>query len=123
MHMTSFKDIDEYIAKAPTEAQEGLQAMRKIAQEEAPEVVEAIKYGMPTFVLNGNMICIGAFKKHLSLFPFTEAMEKQIKGATAYRAGKGTAQFPIGEPLPLDIIRQMVKMRVAEHRAKTKPGS
>ncbi len=110
--------IDQYIASFPKEVQEKLLAIRGIVTKEAPEAVEAIKYDMPTFVLNGNMVCFAAFSKHLSIFPITREMEEHLPEVTAYKSGVATAKFPNSKPLPIPLITEMVRFRVNEYRAK-----
>src|SRR5829696_8891949 len=93
--------IDDYIAAAPEEAQGKLRTLRATINEIAPEAQETIKYDMPTFVLNGNMVYFALFKKHISLFPAAEAMATKIAGYATYKSGKGTFQLPLDEELPL----------------------
>lgn len=112
--------IDEYIASFPAETRERLEVVREIVRKEAPEAVEAIKYDMPTFVLNGNMVCFAAFSKHLSVFPITDAMERVIPDVSQYRSGVATAKFPHSKPLPIKVITEMVRFRVKEYRLKKK---
>ncbi len=110
------KTIDEYIAGFPRDVQAILQQIRATIREEAPEAREAIKYQMPTFVLNGNLVHFAAFKKHIGFYPTptgTEHFQKEIAG---YKAGKGSIQFPLSEPIPFELIREIVKFRVRESR-------
>jgi uncharacterized protein YdhG (YjbR/CyaY superfamily) len=110
--------IDEYISWFPTEVQDKLTAIRSLVHTAAPEAIEAIKYDMPTFVLNGNMLCFAAFSNHISVFPITAEMEIMIPGIIAYKNGASTAKFPLATPLPIAVIKQMVDCRVKEYRAK-----
>ena len=110
-------DIDEYIASMPAEgAKVWLSRVRAIVREEVPESVETISYGMPTFDLGGKFFWFGGFKKHCSIFgartdgPFAE----RLKG---YKISKGTIQFPFSEPFPEELVRDIVRARVAEHLA------
>ncbi|CAN5188155.1 iron chaperone [soil metagenome] len=112
--------IDEYISWFKPEVREKLEAIRSLVHTAAPEAVEAIKYDMPTFVLNGNMVCFAAFSNHISIFPILSEMETKIAGLDAYKSGASTAKFPMNDPLPMGIIKQMIEFRVKEHRAKGK---
>jgi uncharacterized protein YdhG (YjbR/CyaY superfamily) len=107
--------IGEYIAGFPPETQKTLEAIRTTIRQAAPEATEAISYQMPTFKLHGNLVHFAAFKKHYGFFPTssgTEAFKDEIAG---YKGGKGTIQFPFGQPIPYDLITRIVKFRVAEN--------
>jgi uncharacterized protein YdhG (YjbR/CyaY superfamily) len=112
-----FKTIDEYINAFPEDVRPVLQTLRQTIREEAPDARETIKYGMPTFTLNGNLVYFGAWKKHIGLYPVSTAMEASIEELSTYKtSGKGTIQFPINQPLPLPLIRKIVQFRVKEHQ-------
>ena len=113
-----FSTIDEYIAEAPEDLREALQALRQVIKEEAPGAEEAIKYAMPTFVLNGNLVHFAAYKTHIGFYPTPSPIESFAKDLARYKTSKGAIQFPIGEALPLDLVRRMVRFRVAENLAK-----
>ena len=105
------KTIDEYIAACTPEAQETLNEMRSFIKGEIPEASEKISYGIPTFYLNGNLIHFAAFKDHYSLFPSPEKTSEFEAEIAPYRAGKGTLRFPIGKPIPWDVVRKVLKVR------------
>ena len=114
----SFTSIDEYIATFPKDVQEILQELRVNIQACAPEAVEKISYQMPTFDLKGNLVHFAAFKNHIGLYPTpsgTEAFKQEI---SIYQGAKGSIQFPIDEPLPMELIRRIVAFRVAENLEK-----
>jgi uncharacterized protein YdhG (YjbR/CyaY superfamily) len=108
------KTIDAYIDSFPAKVRIILQTLRQTIKEEVPDVEEAIRYTMPTFMLNGTyLIYFAAWKKHISLYPYTSAMEASFTEAAPYKtSGKGTIQFPIDQPLPLPLIRKIVRFRV-----------
>ena len=112
------KDIDEYIAGFPTEIQERLEKVRKTIRDAAPEAEEAIKYRMPTFVLNGNLVHFAAFKNHIGLYPAPHAIEEFKDELSVYEGAKGTVRFPLGQPIPYELIGRIVKLRVADSLAK-----
>jgi uncharacterized protein YdhG (YjbR/CyaY superfamily) len=94
-------------------------AIRALVHEAAPEATEKISYGMPTFVLAGNLVHFAVFKDHTGFYPTpsgTAAFQAEI---ASYKSGKGSIQFPHGEELPMDLIRRIVEFRVAENRAKS----
>ena len=109
------KDIEEYIAGFPSNVQKILQKIRLTIRQAAPGSEEAIKYQIPAFTLNGNLIFFAAYKKHIGLYPAPRGVEKFKKELSAYEGGKGTVQFPLDEPAPFDLISRIVKFRVAEN--------
>jgi uncharacterized protein YdhG (YjbR/CyaY superfamily) len=110
------RDIDEYIAGFPPEVREILEQIRSTIRTAAPEAEEAIKYRMPTFVLNGNLVHFAAFKKHIGFYPAPTGIEEFQEELSAYASGKGSVQFPLTEPVPYDLIRRMVEFRAAKNR-------
>jgi uncharacterized protein YdhG (YjbR/CyaY superfamily) len=103
-------DIDTYIASFPTPVQKVLKQIRATIKKAAPDATEAIKYAMPTFVLNGNnLVHFAAYEKHIGFYPVPETMKKEL---SAYKMGKGSVQFPLDKPLPLDLITKIVRLRV-----------
>jgi uncharacterized protein YdhG (YjbR/CyaY superfamily) len=121
---TAPKNIDEYIAGFPHEVQEILQRIRTTIRKAAPDAKEAIKYQVPTFVLNGNLVHFGAFKKHVGFYPTPSGIEQFKDELSEYEAAKGSVQFPFDKPMPLGLISKIVKFRVKETREKagTKKG-
>ncbi len=122
------RDIDEYIAGFPSDVQEILEKIRTTIREAAPDAEEAIKYQIPTFTLNGNLVHFAAFKRHIGFYPAPRAIEEFKDELSAYEGAKGTVRFPLDRPIPLDLIRRMVKFRVqdslekAEAKRKKSPG-
>ncbi|MBI4927521.1 MAG: DUF1801 domain-containing protein [Anaerolineae bacterium] len=114
----NFTNIDEYIATFPEDIQQILRQMRAVIHAAAPEAEEAISYAMPTFKLNGNLVHFAAFKNHIGFYPTpsgTEAFQQQL---SPYKAAKGSVQFPLNQPIPYDLVTQIVKFRVQETQAK-----
>ena len=118
--MKECTDINAFIAEFPEEVQIILEKVRTTIQQAAPEAKEAIKYGMPTFVLNGNLVHFAAYKNHIGFYPAPSGIDKFIDELAVYRTGKGTIQFPIEKPIPFDLITKVVKFRVAENLKKGK---
>ena len=108
--------IDAYIAQFPEDVQVILQKIRSTIREVAPEAEEAIKYQIPTFVLNGNLVHFGGFKKHVGLYPTPGGIEEFRDELAAYAGGKGTVKFPLDQPIPYDLIRRIVEFRVEQNR-------
>jgi len=110
-------NIDEYIAGFPRETQLLLEEVRVLISEEAPDATETISYAIPTFDLDGRHLChFAAFKQHLSFFPTGEGVDAFADELAAYKGGRGTVQFPYGKPLPTDLLRRIVRHRVAQVR-------
>jgi uncharacterized protein YdhG (YjbR/CyaY superfamily) len=112
------KTIDDYIALFPPEVQQILQKIRAIVREAAPQAQEAIKYQMPTFVLNGNLVHFAAFKNHIGFYPVPSGIEKFKDELAVYEGGKGSVQFPLNQPMPYDLITRIVAFRVEENSKK-----
>ena len=106
--------IKAYIDQFPPETQRRLLAVRQIIAEIVPEAEEAIKYQMPTFVLYGNLIHYAAFKNHIGIYPLPQVIETLKADLKRYKQGKGSIQFQNDEDLPLEMIRKIVRTRVAE---------
>lgn len=114
------KTIDEYIRQAPADVQEILQTLRRVIQEEAPEAKETISYQLPTFMLNGNLVHFAAFKNHIGFYPVPSGITAFQQELAPYKQGKGSVQFPLDQPMPYDLIRRIVRFRVAENLGKGK---
>lgn len=113
--MKSYTSIDAYIADYPENLQELLQIMRETIHKAAPEATEAIKYGIPTFILNGNLVHFGSYKNHIGFYPAPRGIEAFKEETAQYEGGKGTLKFPIDKPLPLDLVSRIVKFRVQDN--------
>jgi uncharacterized protein YdhG (YjbR/CyaY superfamily) len=114
----NFQSVDEYIAGFPDEIQALLQSVRATIRAAAPDAVERISYQMPTFVLHGNLVHFAALKNHIGLYPTPSGIDAYKEELARYRSTKGAIQFPLGEPLPLDLISKVVRFRVTENLQK-----
>jgi len=112
--------IDNYISSFPIEIQTRLEEMRRTIKKAAPEAVETIKYAMPTFVLNGNLVHFAAFKNHIGFYPVPSGIEAFKKELSVYKGAKGSVQFTLDKPLPLELITKIVNFRVKENMQKAK---
>lgn len=111
-----FTSIDEYIRSFPEQIQQKLQEIRKAIMDAAPEATEKISYQMPTYYLNGNLVHFAAYAKHIGFYPAPTGIEAFKTDLSKYRNSKGSVQFPLDVPLPLDLIRKIVKFRVEENK-------
>lgn len=112
------KTIDEYIALFPDEIRGKLQQIRAVIHDAAPNALEKISYGMPTFTLNGNLIHFAAYKRHIGLYPTPNGISSFEKELSVYKKAKGSVQFPLDKPLPLDLIWRIAEFRVQENLKK-----
>lgn len=114
-------DIENYIADCDDNIQETLSELRNIIIDNAPTLIEKIAWGMPTFVLNGkNLVHFASHKNHVGLYPGAEAIvcfEEKLKG---YKTSKGTVQFPYANPLPIELIAEIVEFCVNDNLSKVK---
>ncbi len=115
---SDFNTIDEYIAMFPEDIQAKLSELRAAIAAEAPQAVENISYAMPTFYLEGNLVHFAAFKHHIGFYPAPTGIEKFRQDLSAYKVSKGAVQFSLDQPLPLDLIRRIVRYRVGENLKK-----
>lgn len=106
--------IDAYIAGFPPAVQARLHAVRVALRQTVPEASEAIKYGIPTLVLHGNLLHFGAFQQHLGFYPGPDAIVQLRSTLKACVTSKGAIQFPFDQPLPLDLIRTIALRRRSE---------
>jgi uncharacterized protein YdhG (YjbR/CyaY superfamily) len=95
-----------------------LNELRQVIGDAAPDAQETINYQIPTFTLHGNLVHFAAFKNHIGFYPTPSGMEAFKKELSAYKGAKGSVQFPLDQPLPLTLIRRIVKYRVKENLAR-----
>jgi uncharacterized protein YdhG (YjbR/CyaY superfamily) len=109
------RDIDEYIAGFPKDVQRILQRVRKTIRSAAPEAEEKISYQIPTFSLKGNLLSFAGYKKHIGLYPAPKGSARFNQELSVYRAQKSTVRFPLDQPIPYDLITQIVRLRVKDN--------
>jgi len=117
------RNIDEYISGFPIEVQKKLEQVRIAIRKAVPKAEETIKYAIPTYTLNGNIVSFGAWKKHIGLYPAPRNVKKFAKELSAYEGNKSTEQFPLDKPIPTALISRMVKWlakRMLEQKAMKK---
>ena len=112
---TTPKTINEYIAGFPTDVRVILEKLRATIRKAAPGAEEAIKYRLPTFVMSGNLVHFGAFKKHIGFYATPTGNKQFRKELSAYQGAKGSVQFPLDKPIPYGLVSKMVKFRVKEN--------
>jgi uncharacterized protein YdhG (YjbR/CyaY superfamily) len=113
---TGASTIDEYIAAYPAGIRQILKKIRRTIQDAAPEAQETIKYRMPTFTQDGNLVSFAAYKNHIGLYPIPAGNEKFQKDISTYRTEKSTVRLPLDKPIPYELITRLVKFRLEENR-------
>lgn len=119
-----FRNIDDYIAGFPPPIQELLTTLRTTIRQAAPGAEETISYQMPTFRLAGtNLVHFAAYKNHIGFYPAPSGIAAFREEISNYKNSKGAVQFPIDQPLPLELVAKIVHYRVAENlrKAEAKP--
>jgi len=111
-------NIDEYIAGFPKDVQTILEQVRATIKEAAPGAKETISYAIPTFTLNGNLVHFAAFKNHIGFYPTPVDIDEFGQALSVYKQGKGSVQFPLDKPMPLELITRIVKFRVKKNLDK-----
>jgi uncharacterized protein YdhG (YjbR/CyaY superfamily) len=109
--------VDEYISGFPKNIRDILKKMRQTIENAAPGAEGTISYGLPAFKLGGSyVVYFAAFKKHVGLYP---PAPKAFRSEAAQYAGpKGNLKFPLDEPMPLELVKRIVKYRVQEIQKK-----
>ena len=110
-----FSTIDEYIATFPKDVQKPLKQLRATIKAAAPDAAEKLSYQIPTFALHGNLVHFAAYKNHIGFYPGASGIKTFVTELSVYETSKGTVQFPLQDPLPLDLIANIVKFRVVEN--------
>ena len=116
--MKSYSTVDEYIALAEPKVKKALKDIRKAIKATAPKAEEVISYQIPGYKYHGMLVFFAAWKNHISLYPAPWRAVSLKKEMSVYEGSKGTIKFPINEPMPLILIKKMVKYRVKENEAR-----
>lgn len=112
MSDAGIRTVDEYIAQFPPEVGEKLKELRAAVLEAAPDATEKISWGMPAYSLNGMLVYFAAFKNHIGFFPEANGVAAFLPKLDGYKTSKGTIQFPLSKPVPLDLVREVVRFKV-----------
>ena len=115
---TSIENVESYIATFPKETQKLLEQIRQTIRSVAPKATEKIGYGIPTFVLNGNLVHYAGYKNHIGFYPGAAGIEKFQEELSVYKGAKGSVQFPLDQPLPLKLVSEITKFRVVQNEQK-----
>ncbi len=115
MNVIKPKNFEEYKVLFPNEVQLILQQVRDTIQKAAPEAEEIISYGMPAYKYHGMLVYFAAFKNHIGFYALPTGNIAFQKELSIYKIGKGSVQFPLNQPMPLDLISKIVVFRIQEN--------
>jgi len=114
-------DANTYIAGFPADVQNKLQQLRELVRSLAPDAAEVISYGLPAFKQkSGMLVWYAAHTNHIGLYPRASVIEAFADRLKPYKFAKGSIQFPFNQPLPIDLITDIVNFRIAENLQKVK---
>ncbi len=116
--MQNFKSVEEYLKVQPADVRAALEKLRAQIKAAAPNAEESISYGMPAYKYKGALVYFGAFKDHCSFFPGSSSILANKEGLKGYKVAKGTIQFTPEKPLPVALIKSIVKERVLENETR-----
>ncbi|MBL7817872.1 MAG: DUF1801 domain-containing protein [Saprospiraceae bacterium] len=115
---THFSTIDEYLTTLPDDKRALLSSVRAAIREAAPDAEEYIGYMMPAYKYHGPLVYFSAFAKHCSFFPGNSSLIARLSDELKpFKTAKGTISFTVDNPMPLELIKKIVRLRVAENEA------
>lgn len=117
--MENYENIDEYLANFSGETRKKLDTIRETIKAAVPaEAAEKISYGIPTFYLHGNLVHFAGYNSHIGFYPGSVPIRKFADKLSGYKTSKGTVQFSLDKPLPLDLIRKITRACVEQNQTK-----
>jgi uncharacterized protein YdhG (YjbR/CyaY superfamily) len=116
--MEKYNTVSEYMAAVPSKSRGLIKELRSIIKKEVPDGEELISYGMPAFRWNGMLVWYAVNKEHLGLYPTPSAIIKFSKELKVYKTSKGAIQLPLDQPLPLGLIKNIIRFRMEENLIK-----
>ena len=111
--------VDDYISTFPEDIQAILEKVRQAIHKAAPDAVETMSYGIPTFDFNGkHLVFFAGWKHHISLYPLPAGDATFQQELAHYKRAKGTIQFPLDKPIPYDLVEKIVTLLMKEKPEK-----
>lgn len=112
--------IESYLTGTAEPARTMLEEIREIVRANIPaEATEAFGYGMPGFRYKGRLLFYGAFKNHCGFYPGSPPMMKALADDFhGYKTTRGAVQFPLDKPVPAELVKKILRLRVAENEAR-----
>ncbi len=121
MKIAKAANVNEYISTFPKEVQNVLEQVRQTIKKAAPAAAESISYAMPAYKLNDKpLVYFAGYENHIGLYATPSGHKAFEKELSKYKQGKGSVQFPLNEPMPLDLITRIVKFRAHGNEEKEK---
>jgi uncharacterized protein YdhG (YjbR/CyaY superfamily) len=111
-------ELDNYIEGFPPVVKKQLKEIRAIIKAAAPEAQELMSYGMPAYKLNGMLVYFAGYKAHIGFYPTPSGIKKFLPKLKAFKCSKAAVQFPIDQPLPKDLIKEIIVFRIKENKSK-----
>jgi uncharacterized protein YdhG (YjbR/CyaY superfamily) len=118
--MRTPKDVEEYFSWFPQETQEKMSQVKSAILKVMPQAEEGISYAMPTYKYKGLLAHYAAYEKHIGFYPGSLAIEVFAADIKGYKSAKGSIQFPLNKPMPLDLVTRIVEFRLKENLNNTK---
>jgi uncharacterized protein YdhG (YjbR/CyaY superfamily) len=113
------ENVDAYIKAFPKNVQEILEQIRSIIMEKAPGAIEGMSYGMPGYKTHGKpLVYFAGYEKHVGFYATPAGHKEFSEELSKFKQGKGSVQFPLGKPIPFDLISRIVEFRVKENAGK-----
>lgn len=113
------KTIEEYIYASPAEVQEKLWKLHECIRVATSGATEGLKWSMPAYSYQKILVTFAVFKKHIGFYPMPSAIKAFAKVLTKYKTAEGSVQFPLDKPLPLPLIKKIVRFRIKENKEGT----
>ncbi len=110
------QNIEEYIQAVPVELHDRLFKLHECIRAAAPGSIESLKWSMPAYSYQKILVTFAVFKNHIGFYPMPSAIEAFAQDLSKYKTAKGSIQFPLDKPLPLPLIKKIVKFRVLESK-------
>lgn len=117
--MKKYKNVNQYITSQPKDKQLLLKKIRKTIRDAAPKAEEIISYGMPAYRYHGTLVYFAGCKNHIGFYPMPAAIRTFKKELMLYEQSKGAVQFPLDKPLPLELVKKIVRYRIKQNPSKT----
>ena len=114
----ALRDVDAYIAAAPKAVQPMLSQLRQVIRSAAPNAKERISYGMPSYDHHGRLAHFAGYEGHVGLYGVAHVASANDASVTKYLESQSTLRFPVGQPLPVALIRKLIKARVKQNEAQ-----
>ena len=111
-------DIDVYVEQFPTATQKQLNKLRNIIKSTAPAAEEMISYKLPAYKLHGMLVYFAGYKAHVGFYPTPSGIKNFLPKLKGYKCSKAAVQFPIDQPLPQSLIKEIVAFRIKENASK-----